>query len=731
MYHYRAKAIYGAFDGNATESYAGAWRTTQPDRGDTSMKQANSNGSRALTAAAKAQDVLRNAGAIPTGLLPSAIEMSWERCLGYGLDNDRTTEFEPLERVLLSEQIEKSRHLLTHAQPVMDVLFEQIVDTQNVVVLANNAGYILHSCGDPEFLTRAEKVALSPGVEWSEANRGTNAIGTALAMGEPVAVDGSQHFLSANRFLTCSASPIFDPHGKLSGILDVSGDHRSSNRHTMALVRMSVQMIENRMFASAFNEMLTLRFHARPEFVGTLCEGMAAFSEDGTLLSANRNACFQFGQNLSQLRGANFNSLFGQPISRLLDHLLVRPQDSIVLTLSTGVRVQARADFRPSHLRRHSRLALQRQEAAAPSAAHAPGNTQPAATGRSNCPMERLQTGDPQINAVLTKVKKVIGRDIPILIQGETGTGKELLANAIHCVGPRAAKAFVAVNCAAIPEGLIESELFGYEEGAFTGARRKGSVGRILQADGGTLFLDEIGDMPLSLQARLLRVLQERVVVPLGSSKSYPVNIAVICATHRRIRDSVSSGLFREDLYFRLNGLTVMLPPLRARTDLDALVASLLRELGGDNPPSLDPEVLALFRKHPWPGNLRQLSNLLRTAVVMAEGEATIRREHLPDDFIEDVEQGLGFPRHAPPPAPTIAHAAPAATSAAPPVVHDEPAPTPVRQDAQSTENATTNLDDLTMQAIRDALARGKGNMSAAARELGISRSTLYRKLQH
>jgi len=727
MYHYRAKATYGAFTRNATESYAGAWRTTQPDRGDASMKQANSNGSREPTAAAKAQDVLRNAGATPPGLLPSAIEMSWERCLGYGLDNDRTTEFDPLERVLLSEQIEKSRHLLTHAQPVMDVLFEQIVDTQNVVVLANNAGYILHSCGDPEFLTRAEKVALSPGVEWSEANRGTNAIGTALVMGEPVVVDGSQHFLSANRFLTCSASPIFDPHGKLSGILDVSGDHRSSNRHTMALVRMSVQMIENRMFASAFNEMLTLRFHARPEFVGTLCEGMAAFSEDGTLLSANRNACFQFGQNLAQLRGANFNSLFGQPISRLLDHLMVRPQDSIALTLSTGVRVQARADFRPSHLRRHSRLAIQSQEAA-PSAAPAPVSTPAAATERRNCPMERLQTGDPQINAVLAKVRKVIGRDIPILIQGETGTGKELLANAIHCVGPRAAKAFVAVNCAAIPEGLIESELFGYEEGAFTGARRKGSVGRILQADGGTLFLDEIGDMPLSLQARLLRVLQERVVVPLGSSKSYPVNIAVICATHRRIRDSVSSGLFREDLYFRLNGLTVMLPPLRARTDLDALVASLLRELGGDHPPSLDPEVLALFRKHPWPGNLRQLSNLLRTAVVMAEGEATIRREHLPDDFIEDVEQGLGVPpRHETPPAAAIAQAA---TSAAA-VAHDEPAQTPVRQEAPAPESPTTNLDDLTMHAIRDALARADGNMSAAARELGISRSTLYRKLQH
>jgi transcriptional regulator of acetoin/glycerol metabolism len=686
------------------------------------MKQAKSNGGLEFGIAGNARDIVRNSGAVPSGLLPSAIEMSWERCIGYGLDNDQTSEFEPLERPLLSEQLEKSRHLLTHAQPVMDVLFEQIVDTQNVVVLANNAGYILHSCGDPEFLTRAEKVALAPGVEWSEANRGTNAIGTAIAMGAPVVVDGSQHFLSANRFLTCSASPIYDPYGHLTGILDVSGDHRSSNRHTMALVRMSVQMIENRMFASTFTEMLTLRFHARPEFVGTLCEGMAAFAEDGTLLSANRNACFQFGQNLEQLRGSNFNSLFGQPINRLLDHLLVRPQDSMALTLASGVRVQARADFRPSHLRRHSRLAIQSQPASAQTAPTDEVSARATVPVRQGCPMERLQTGDPQINAVVNKVKKVIGKDIPILIQGETGTGKELLANAIHCGSPRAAKPFVAVNCAAIPEGLIESELFGYEEGAFTGARRKGSTGRILQADGGTLFLDEIGDMPLSLQARLLRVLQERIVIPLGSAKSYPVNIAVICATHRRIRDSVSSGQFREDLYFRLNGLTVMLPPLRARTDIDALVASLLRELGGDHPPSIDPEVLELFRRHPWPGNLRQLSNLLRTAVVMAEGEPTILREHLPDDFIEDIEQGLAC---MPPPESNAGLTIePATVSPAPSFV-----PPPVSS-VLPQESSAGRLQDLELQAIRDALARSGGNISGAARELGVSRSTLYRKLQ-
>jgi transcriptional regulator of acetoin/glycerol metabolism len=719
MYHYRSNTAYGAFQENGTDSFARDWSVAGLKRGDQVMKRAAGNSRLDFGKSGKAHDVLNDSGVVAGGLLPSAIEMSWERCLGYGLDNDQRSEFEPLERVLLIEEMENSRHLLTHAQPVMDVLFEQIVDTQNVVVLANNAGYILHSCGDPEFLTRAEKVALAPGVEWSEANRGTNAIGTAIAMKAPVIVDGSQHFLTANRFLTCSASPIYDPYGQLSGILDVSGDHRSSNRHTMALVRMSVQMIENRMFASTFTEMLTLRFHARPEFVGTLCEGMAAFAEDGTLLSANRNACFQFGQNLEQLRGANFGALFGQPISRLLDHLLVRPQDSLALTLASGVRVQARADFRPAHLRRHSRLAIQTGSATPRAGAATDASGQPgSAPGGKGCPMEWLQTGDPQIDAVIGKVKKVIGRDIPVLIQGETGTGKELLANAIHCASPRAAKAFVAVNCAAIPEGLIESELFGYEEGAFTGARRKGSLGRILQADGGTLFLDEIGDMPLSLQARLLRVLQERVVVPLGGAKSYPVNIAVICATHRRIRDSVSSGQFREDLYFRLNGLTVMLPPLRARTDIDALVGSLLRELGGTNPPSLDPEVLELFRRHPWPGNVRQLSNLLRTAVIMAEGEPTIRREHLPDDFIEDV--GETSVSMAPP------HPVPAPQSIAAAVA---PAPTFVPP-AEPAEAAAGRLQDLALQAIRDALARNGGNISGAARELGVSRSTLYRKLQ-
>ncbi|EGC97795.1 Fis family GAF modulated sigma54 specific transcriptional regulator, partial [Burkholderia sp. TJI49] len=270
-------------------------------------------------------------------------------------------------------------------------------------------------------------------------------------------------------------------------------------------------------------------------------------------------------------------------------------------------------------------------------AATAPAAQQPAA-GLSR--LNYLDTGDPQVASVIAKVHKVLGKDIPILITGETGTGKELLAQAIHNDSPRRDGPFVAVNCASIPETLIESELFGYEEGAFTGARRKGAIGKLLQANGGTLFLDEIGDMPYPLQMRLLRVLQERLVNPLGSTKTIAVDISIICATHRDLREMIAQNRFREDLYYRLNGLVVRLPPLRDRTDLAIVVQKMLQRetfAGAGRPLSVAPEVMALFVRSSWPGNFRQLGNLLRTAAAMVDDDGEIRREHLPDDFFDDL----------------------------------------------------------------------------------------------
>jgi transcriptional regulator with PAS, ATPase and Fis domain len=312
-----------------------------------------------------------------------------------------------------------------------------------------------------------------------------------------------------------------------------------------------------------------------------------------------------------------------------------------------------------------------------------------------------LNTGDPQLEQVIDKVNRVLGRDVPIMIMGETGTGKELLAQAIHNDSPRAQGPFVAVNCASIPETLIESELFGYEDGAFTGARKKGAVGKILQANGGTLFLDEIGDMPYPLQARLLRVLQERMVTPLGSGKSIPVNVEVICATNHNLRRRIAEGLFREDLYYRLNGLVVKLPPLRERTDLETVVRKILAaetESGGIH--TISDEVLRLFKRHKWPGNFRQLTNLLRTAAIMAGDEEEIGLRHMPDDFLDDIAE--------------TQEAIPASAPA-----------------AQQMIASGANLEEMELAAILKSLEANGGNVSATARALGVSRNTIYRKLPH
>jgi transcriptional regulator with PAS, ATPase and Fis domain len=320
---------------------------------------------------------------------------------------------------------------------------------------------------------------------------------------------------------------------------------------------------------------------------------------------------------------------------------------------------------------------------------------------------------------VIQKVRRVIGRDIPILIHGETGVGKELLARAIHDDGPRYDKPFIAVNCAAIPEGLIESELFGYEEGAFTGAKRKGSCGKVLQADGGTLFLDEIGDMPHPLQARLLRVLQERLVNPLGSTKSIPVDIHLVCATHRKLKEAVAAGKFREDLYYRLNGLTVNLPALRVRSDLPALVSLILKCITtSEQRYQVADDVMEMFQRHPWPGNIRQLSNLLRTATVMAGEDEIIGVEHLPDDFLEDFD-ALATAPAANPPAPL--REGPAVVTGAAPAGDNLPG---------MILSVSQNLESTTLNLIQRTLEQHQGNVSAAARQLGVSRNTLYRKLR-
>ncbi|OYO26714.1 sigma-54-dependent Fis family transcriptional regulator [Janthinobacterium sp. PC23-8] len=631
--------------------------------------------------------------------MPLIIETSRRRSVDYGLRPESVADFSPLARSDLSVLIEQNRLLHAHAVPAMETLYQQIVNTHNMVILTDATGVIVHSLGDDDFLEKASRVALQPGVAWSEASKGTNAIGTAIAENSPTLVHADQHYLAANHFLTCSAAPITDHLGKVIGVLDVSGDQRSFHKHTMALVRMSALMIENQLFSATFEDAITLHFHTRPEFIGTLMEGIASFSPGGRFLAANRNGLFQLGLPFSALQSHTFSSLFGLPVSALFEHYRTAAPGLLTLCMHNGVRVYGRAQLRLANNVFQQSLSGERTAPANPATAAA-GANQAAAQARRLSGLRYLRTGDPQLELVIDKVTRVLGRDIPIMIMGETGTGKELLAQAIHNDSPRAMSPFVAVNCASIPETLIESELFGYEDGAFTGARKKGAVGKILQANGGTLFLDEIGDMPFSLQARLLRVLQERMVTPLGSDKSIPVNVELICATNHNLRERMARGLFREDLYYRLNGLVVKLPPLRERTDLETVVKKILSTQAEHGRYYVSPEILALFRQHRWPGNFRQLTNLLRTAIVMAGDEMEICLRHMPDDFLDDIEQ-------SPDPDTTVDAAA-------------------------STERLLAqgaSLDEMEQSVIAKSLAANGGNVSATARALGVSRNTIYRKI--
>ena len=633
-------------------------------------------------------------GTPPEGLLDPLIIRSWERCRRFGLgENSTSPGLQPMDRVALKTEQERNRYLLQQSRPIMEHVFEQIRDSGSMVILADANGLLLETVGDADFVGRADRVALSAGASWDENLRGTNAIGTALSEEMPVAVLGSEHFLEYNGFLTCCASPIFGPDGRLIGVLDISGDYRSHQRHTLGLARLSSAIVEKRLFEAAHGRDILVCFHSRADYLGSPKEGMAAVSPDGQVLAINRNGTELLGIRPVDAVRRDFSMVFESNLSTLVDRLRHHPQASGEIHVNgKAIHVQLRGQLPP--------LAVAGRVFDEVPATRPARRPEAGSTPRLN--LDTLNTGDARLQAVIDRTRRLLGRDIPILIQGESGAGKEMLAKAFHNSGPRRDAPFVALNCASIPETLIESELFGYQGGAFTGARKEGAPGKIQQAHGGTLFLDEIGDMPLNLQARLLRVLQERCVTPLGSTRTVQVDISLVCATHRKLREEVARGHFREDLYYRLNGMSVTLPALRERTDIRALVAKLAAAETASRGAAVQFSAGALLaiEGYGWPGNIRQLFNVIRVAIALLDDDETLITEtHLPEELFE-----------APLAAPAVATPAFDPWAAAP-------------------LEGQNSLDAISRQAAQRAVEAAGGNISSAARQLGISRNTLYRKL--
>ncbi len=649
----------------------------------------------AIRHAAHVSGVVREGANSP--LVKNNIACSWVRCMDhYGIDPAQPHHSLVIEHSQLLEHRQKLDGLLETASVEMNNLYQQISGSGFAILLTDSEGVIISGVSDPPLVELYNGAGLRMGALWSEEHEGTNAIGTCLIEKQPLIVHRDEHYRIRNIQLTCSASPIFDPYSNLLGVLDASSvssqDSRQSQFHTLALTTLAAKLIENCCFLKHFQNACVLYFNTRPEYVSLPSSGMLAFDGEGHILAANRSA-------LHQLACQNHRQLIDQIISDIFD---------IKMDYLMGWACYQASTVWPTHDRHGKRyFAMVRgperyahTDSATPRSSgrdvltdRSLGIVEPAPAPLSMI-LEGLQGSDPIMIHNVRCARRVMNKNISILLNGETGTGKEAFAKAIHAASNRAALPFVAVNCASIPENLIESELFGYRHGAFTGARREGLRGKILQASGGTLFLDEIGDMPPQLQTRLLRVLEEKEVLPLGSETPLCVDLHVISATHCNLQERVATGEFREDLYYRLNGLTLTLPALRERPDRAMLIRGVLAAESDGEPVCMSEATFAALHDYSWPGNIRQLRNVLRTAVALSE-DGVIRLENLPSEIarLPPKEQAQGID-----------------------------APSLVRQ-----EDVLSNSEK---EALLRVLNQHRWHITNTSVYLGLSRNTLYRKMK-
>lgn len=639
------------------------------------------------------------------------VAQSWGRCINeYRLHPAKPHDPVFISRVELEERRARQADIIACARYEMTTLYQQLADVESAVVLTDTDGVIIHMVSSPEFAAEVGPLGLRVGGKWSEHDAGTNGMGTCLAAGGPVSVRREDHFYTQFTQLTCSAVPVYDPSGEIAAVLDVTSRSSLMQQHLLVLLGMTARMVENRLIDARYRNAHPLHFHSRPEFVYTLHEGKLAVGDDGRILAANRSALFQLGmQSMEDIRTRKIEDLFQTSLEDMLQRSMSSSFHPVVTYRANAALRFFAVARRPATDAKGAPLALAAGAGAAESAGVVAPTPQrvpprPAVPRPAGAPGSIFK--DPRLTAHLDTARRVIARQTPVLLCGETGSGKEVFARAVHEASPHAGGAFVAVNCASLPETLIESELFGYRAGAFTGAQRTGRRGKILQADGGTLFLDEIADMPLELQARLLRVLDERQVTPLGTEETHPVDFQLISASHQHLPQRVREGRFREDLYYRLAGIELLLPPLRERSDRRDLIAHVLAtESGGVG--ALSAEAERLLLEHPWPGNLRQLRHVLRTAAALADGRP-ITREHLPS--LTQVVVPAAPPT-------TVAQARPA-SPAAEPAAADTALPVKLNP-IQANER----------QVLLQLLEQHRWNVSNVAKALDVSRNTLYRKL--
>lgn len=612
---------------------------------------------------------------------------SWQRCR-----NAKVDAYDGKCHRLASGDIfsnEDNAILLDAAGPLMASVYDNIKGSGCVAALVNKDGFLLSVIGDKSVMKTADEINFVEGANWNENSVGTNAMGTCLVIGRPLQVNGPEHYCRKHHSWTCSAAPIFSPAGTIAGCLNVSGPLHKRHPHTLGMVVAKAQAMQNRLLQRQAEKDLNISRTQFTTVANAIPEGILTINSAGTIISANAAVSHLLSILPEKLAGKNVEQVLAEKphLSAMFKNVGIDQEKSFNLKTERGaLRCVVSPDVTDNvEEREHGTVIIVRE------LAPIRPNTAPPKKDTPQHTFDDIITRNQGMVEAKNIAMRVAESDSTAIILGESGTGKEMFAQAIHNASQRSRHPFVAVNCGGMAKDLIQSELFGYVSGAFTGAKRDGRPGKFETAQNGTVFLDEIGDMPSDLQANLLRVLEEGSVVRVGSSVPRRVNVRVIAATNRDLQQMVNESTFRRDLFYRINVVAIDLSPLRERPeDIDLLVECLLGSLSKklDKKISrLDSMVMNFLKEYYWPGNVRELKNVLEHSIHRCESDV-IGINDLPGYMRDSRRQAVHLP----------------------------------------TELFT--LKELEARAIADTLERCDYNISKSARTLGISRNTLYGKIK-
>lgn len=624
------------------------------------------------------------------------IKASWARSIEYGVNPYLKINEAMLTAEEFKNRLQENQELLEVAVPVVRNIFDFVKGSGFAVAIADKDGVILVMIGDMEGLEFTRRANLVESYDWSEEVMGTNAIGLSIILDKPIQVYGYEHFCICCYNGSCSAAPIHDPGGKIIGVLNITGYFEKVHHHTLGMVVAGVNAVENQLaLKRAFRENL-LAHHYKNFIMESISDGIMAIDNNGYVTHLNSPAAKLLRLEAKKAIGWKLTDVLGEVESNQYFTSLIQSKkaftDTIVNIYREHEKIRCNVSCHPLNdydgtdlgrvvmLQEFMRVNRLVNRLTIP---------------KAKVTFNELVGEEPPFAEAVKLGKATANSDCSVLLLGESGTGKDLFAQAIHNASIRAGQPFVAINCGAIPRELIASELFGYDDGAFTGARKGGNPGKFELADQGTIFLDEIGEMPLDLQATLLRVLEEQRVMRLGGREYLPVNVRIIAATNKNLLNEVENGTFRRDLFYRLGVMVISLPALRERKeDIKLLTNYFLKRINesrGKHIKEVAPEVMDIFINYSWPGNARELQNILERAVNLCTG-TVIHPDLLPQEFWhsgDNIASGNSIQ---------------------------------VKQEG----NVIKISEE---QAIRNCLARFRSR-TRAAEYLGISRSTLYRKMK-